>query len=162
MAATFCVKGHSFWHAQRSYLMLKLKHLTLAALVASGAALAATAPANAAVGISIGIGGPAYYGYDYYRPCRFYFDNHFPAPQRCYDEFRGFYGPGVYISDGFVFGSRYDYGRWSRRDDFRHWRSHDWNRDRHDNDRGGNWNGHDRDHDGDRDRHHHDHDYDNH
>jgi hypothetical protein len=148
--------------------MIKLKHLALAAVVASGAAFTAATPASAGIGISIGIGGPAYYGYDYNQSCRYYFNHRYPAPQRCYNEYRGFYGSGVYISDGFVFSNRSDYGRWSRRDDFRHWRGHDWSN--HGGNNHGNWNGRDNDrHDGDRhdnDRHdndrHHNHDHDNH
>src|ERR1700761_1986868 len=99
--------------------MKKLGFLTLAALLAGGAALATTAPAEAGVSISIGLGGPAYYGYDYNQSCRWYFNHRYPAPRRCYNEYRGFYGSGIYISDGFVFSNRGDYDRWSRRDDYR-------------------------------------------
>ena len=102
---------------------------------ALGAAIAVSAPANAGVSFSIGIGGPAYYGYDYWRPCDWYFAHGFPAPRRCYDYYRGVWGPHLYISDGFVFRDRDDWYRWRGRDDFRHWRGHDWDRDRRDWDR---------------------------
>jgi hypothetical protein len=128
--------------------MKKIANYAVAALIAAGAAVGASAPAKAEVDFSIGIGGPSYYGYDYYRPCRWYFNHDFPAPRRCYREFYGFYGPNVYISDGFVFRNRGYYGRWRYRDDYRHWRSHDWRRRDHDWDRR-------HDHDGDYDRRHH-------
>lgn len=130
-----------------------------------GAALAVSAPASAGVSLSIGIGGPSYYGYDYWRPCDWYFDHGFPAPYRCYDYYRGAWGPHLYVNGGFVFRDRDDWYRWRNRDDFRRWRGHDWERDRRDWDRGHpgwdrgdhDWRrdrGGDRDHDRGRDRGH--------
>jgi hypothetical protein len=111
------------------------KRLLIAA--ALGAAMAASAPASAQVSLSIGIGGgPMYMGYDYWRPCEWYFAHDFPAPRRCYDYYRGGnWGPHLYISDGFVFRDRNHWRHWRGRDDFRRWRSHDWDRDRRDWDR---------------------------
>jgi hypothetical protein len=107
--------------------MKKLANYAIAGLIAAGAAVGATTvPAKAAVGVSIGIGGPMYYGYDYYRPCRWYYDNDFPAPRRCYRDYVGYYGPSVYLSSGFVFRDRVHYYRFRDRDDFRHWRMHNW------------------------------------
>jgi hypothetical protein len=118
--------GHNRAQEQR---MNRLSTYAIAGLIAAGAAMGATTlPAKAGVDVSIGVGGPLYYGYDYYRPCRWYFDNDFPAPRRCYREYTGFYGPGVYISSGFVFRDRAHYYRYRGRDDFRHWRNHNWNR----------------------------------
>ncbi len=104
---------------------------------ALGAAIAVSAPAaNAELSFSIGIGGPVYYGYDYWRPCGWYFDHGFPAPYRCYDYYRGSWGSRLYVSDGFVFRDRDDWNRWRGRDDFRRWRGHEWDHDRRDWDRG--------------------------
>lgn len=109
--------------------MKKIMNYAVAGLIAAGAAVGATTvPAKAAVGVSIGIGGPMYYGYDYYRPCRWYFNHDFPAPRRCYADYRSYYGPSVYLSSGFVFRDRVHYGRFRDRDDFHHWRDHDWSR----------------------------------
>jgi hypothetical protein len=107
----------------------------LAAMLAGGAALATTAPAQAGVGISLQFGdgggygyyGQDYYGYNYGRPCSFYFRHDLPAPGRCYRDYYGYYGPGVYLFDGFVFSSRGSYGHWRNNDRFRHWRGHNWN-----------------------------------
>jgi hypothetical protein len=127
--------------------MKKITGFAVAALLAAGAAIGTTTPASARVTFSVGIGGPLYYGYDYYRPCRWYFQHDFPAPRRCYRDYMGFYGPHVYISDGFVFRDRAHWGRWRDRDDFRHWRSYDWDRHHRDwDDRRGH---RDRDHDHD-------------
>jgi hypothetical protein len=132
--------------------MKKIASYAVAALIAAGAAVGASAPAKAAVSFSIGVGGPLYYGYDYYRPCRWYFDHDFPAPRRCYREYIGFYGPNVYISDGFVFRDRAHWGHWRYRSDYRRWRSYDWERHHRD------WQRHpDHDHDWDDHHHHHHH-----
>ncbi|MDE2183272.1 MAG: hypothetical protein KGJ78_09645 [Alphaproteobacteria bacterium] len=122
-----------------------------------GAALAA-APAQAGVNFSIGIGVPAYYGYDYYRPCDWYRWHDYPAPRRCYAYYRGYWGPSMYVDGDFIFRDRDDWYRWRDRDDYRHWRGHDWrDRDRGDRDRGDRgwhdrgrghdhgWRGHDQD-----------------
>lgn len=122
----------------------------LAALLAGSAAVATTAPAQAGVSFSIGIGGGGYggyydqdyYGYNYARPCAFYFRNDLPAPARCYRDYYSYYGPSVFLSDGFVFSNRGNYGRWRDNDRFRHWRSHNWGGSHYrGNDRGDNWNG---------------------
>lgn len=146
-----------------------MKSLARGFLIAAalGAAITMSAPANAEVSFSIGIGGPVFYGYDYWRPCGWYFDHGFPAPARCYDYYRGFWGPRLYMSDGFVFRDRDDWYRWRGRDDFRHWRGHDWDRDRRgwDRDHRGwdrgdhdwrrnDWRGGDHDRGGDRGRDH--------
>lgn len=120
-------------------------------LIAAGAmfGLAMTAaPSEAGVNLSIGIGVPAYYGYDYYRPCEWYWRHDFPAPRRCFDYYRRYWGPGLYIDGDFLFRDRDDYYRWRGRDNYRRWRGHDW-RDRGDyGDRGwhngegrGDWHG---------------------
>ncbi|HEY1710381.1 MAG TPA: hypothetical protein VGG10_19070 [Rhizomicrobium sp.] len=120
--------------------MKTIAKYALGALMTGAVALGAAAPAQAGVGVSIGIGGPAYYGYNYYQPCRFYFNHDLPAPNRCLADYRRFYGPSVYISDGFIFRDRVTWGRWRDRDDFRHWRAHDWRGHDHD------WHDHDGDH----------------
>lgn len=115
--------------------MKKFAKFIVAGLIAAGAAIGVSAPAQAGVSFEIGVGGPGYeyYGYDYYRPCRWYFEHEYPAPRRCYRDYIGFYGPHVYISDGFVFRDRGHWNRWRVRDDYRHWRGHDWRvRERHD------------------------------
>jgi hypothetical protein len=128
--------------------MKTLSKLAVAAVMLGGGAIASTAPANADVGFSVGVGGPGYYGYysngpsyyggygggysapyygySYYRPCSFYYYNELPAPPRCYNYFRDYYGPSIYFDSGFVFRDRDDYWRWHDRDDFRHWSSHNW------------------------------------
>jgi hypothetical protein len=133
----------------------------LAGMLAGGAALATTAPAQAGVGVSIefGNGGYGYYGQDYYgynygRPCNFYFRHDLPAPGRCYRDFYSYYGPSVYLYDGFVFSSRGSYGHWRYNDNFRHWRGHNWNAS-HNNNRDynrGNQHGWDGQHDRGNDR----------
>lgn len=140
------------------------KRLVIGAVL--GAAMAVSAPAaNAGVSLSIGIGGgPVYFGYDYWRPCDWYFAHGFPAPYRCYSYYRGVYGPRLYVDGGFVFRDRGDWYRWRDRDDFRHWRGHDWDRDRRDWDRDHrgwdrgdhDWHDHGHGHDHDRGWHHHD------
>ena len=127
--------------------MKTLAKLAVAAVMLGGGAIASTAPANADVGVSIGVGGPGYYGYysngpryyggyggyyapyygyDYYRPCSFYYYNELPAPPRCYSYYSDYYGPSVYFNSGFVFRDRDDFWRWHDRDDFRHWSGHNW------------------------------------
>ena len=127
--------------------MRTFTNCAVAALMAGGIALGASVPAQAGVGISVGIGGPAYYGYNYSQPCRFYFNHAMPAPARCYNEYRGFYGGRAYISSGFVFRDRDDFAHWRDRDDFRHWRDHDWGHDRDDMHRDRDDRNHDADHD---------------
>jgi hypothetical protein len=104
--------------------MRMISKFATAALVAGAAAFGVSAPASADhVSVSIGIGGPAYVGdYDWYRPCGWYFHWNLPAPARCYHDYYGFYGPNIYVYDGFVFRDRDDWGRWQDRDDFHHWR----------------------------------------
>jgi len=117
-----------------------LPKLALAALVAGGvASLDMQRPATAAVSISIGIGG----NYDYYRPCSYYYRYGLPAPHRCYDYLRRYYGSGIYLDGDFIFRDRYTWGRWRDRDDYRHWQHREYRRDqwrdhgwgRHDGDR---------------------------
>ena len=138
-----------------------MKSLAKSLLVgaALGAAVAISAPAEAQVGIglhignvSIGVGGPVYYGYDYWRSCDWYFAHDYPAPYRCYDYYRGRY-PHLYVEGGFVFRDRDSWDHWRNRDDFRHWRHHDWDRDHREWER---HHGHDHDR---HDRDHHDHDH---
>lgn len=157
-------QGHLLYSGEK-LVKKSIASYAIAALIAGGAATGAAVPAQADVGISVGFGGPAYYGYDYQRPCSFYFRHDLPAPRRCYRDYYGYYGSDVYISDGFVFRNRGTYGHWKDRDDFRHWRGHDWN-DRGDNDRrdrhgdGNGWHGNgnadshrDRGQNGNNDRH---------
>jgi len=118
--------------------MKTLAKYCAAALMMGGSALVTAQPANAHVDVSVGIGGPAYYGgyggyyggyddgyYDYYRPCRWYYYYDLPAPARCYNDYYGYYGPSIYLDSGFIFRDRDDWWRWHDRDDFRHWRAHD-------------------------------------
>jgi len=75
--------------------MKTLAKFGVAALMMAGSALATAQSANAHVAVSIGIGGPGYYGgyddgyyddyyYDYYRPCWWYRSYDLPAPARRY------------------------------------------------------------------------------
>lgn len=108
--------------------------ILVAALMLGGTALAVATPAEARVGLSIGIGVPGpYWGYRYDRPCWFYRAHALPAPARCYDYYRAHWGSGVYLDGNFVFGSRDAWYHWRDRDDYRHWRDH--------------WHGHDGGHD---------------
>lgn len=108
--------------------MNRFAKYAVAALVAIGAVAGAAAPAEARVVVAVGVGGPVYYGYNYSRPCSYYYRHDLPAPRRCYSHYRRYYGSHVYISSGFVFLNRTHYYRWHRRDDFRHWRNHNWRR----------------------------------
>ena len=143
--------------------MKVLHKLAGAALLAGTAAIGASTPAAARVDVSIGIGGPGVFvgDYDYYRPCSWYHYWNIPAPYRCYRDFYGFYGPNVYVVDGFVFRDHDDWYRWHDRDDWNHWRSHEFRRaDWHDNGWHRGWD-HDHGDHGDRDWHDHgDHDRD--
>ena len=117
--------------------MKALAKFGVAALMLGGSALATAQSANAEVGVSIGIGGPGYYGgyygpgpyyggdYDYYRPCSWYYYYDLPAPARCYNYYYRYYGPSVYLDGDFIFRDRDDWWRWHDRDDFHHWRNHD-------------------------------------
>jgi hypothetical protein len=108
--------------------MKSLTKALLTTLILGGAAMAAASPASAGIGVSIGIGGPAYYrGYHYDRPCAFYRANDLPAPARCYGYYQGVWGSGVYLDGNFVFRNRDHWARWRGRDDYRHWRTH-WRR----------------------------------
>lgn len=119
--------------------MKLLANYAVAAAVAAGALMGASAPANAAVGLSISVGGPFYYGgYDYRRPCSFYRRYDLPAPRRCLGYFRNYYGSAVYLDGDFVFGSQNVFYRWRDHDDYRRWRNHEYREWRH----------HDRDRDG--------------
>jgi hypothetical protein len=116
--------------------MRTLHKIAIVAVLAGGTSLAASLPASADhFGVSIGIGGPSFGGdYDYYRPCGWYRYNNLPAPARCYRDFIGFYGPNVYVVDGFVFRNHDDWGHWRDRDEWNHWRNHEFRRaDWHDN-----------------------------
>src|SRR5271155_3193461 len=93
--------------------MKSLAKIAVAAFFMGGAALLTAAPADAGINLSIGIGVPgfvpgypAYYGYDYYRPCDFYRYNDLPAPRRCYAYFYNYWGPGVYFDGNFIFRDR--------------------------------------------------------
>ena len=129
--------------------MKPLNKLAIAAILASAGVIGSAAPAGAGVNVSVGIGvgGPVFEGdYDYYRPCGWYRYWNLPAPARCYREFWGFYGPSVFIVDGFVFRSHDDWGRWRDRDDWGHWRMHEFRRsDWHDNGLHKGWYKHDGD-----------------
>jgi hypothetical protein len=139
---------------------MKVFHkLAASALLAGTAAIGASTPAAAHVDVSIGIGGPGVFvgDYDYYRPCSWYHYYGIPAPYRCYRDFYGFYGPNVYVVDGFVFRDHDDWYRWHDRDDWNHWRVHEFRRtDWHDNGEHRGWYKHDHDDRGDRDWRDHD------
>ena len=150
--------------------MKVLHKFAAAALLAGTAAIGAATPAAARVDVSIGVGvgGPGVFvgDYDYYRPCAWYHYNGIPAPYRCYRDFYGYYGPNVYVIDGFVFRDHDDWYRWHDRDDWNHWRVHEFRRaDWHDNGLHKGWfKHHDHDDFGDRDgdRDHGDHDHGDH
>jgi len=120
--------------------MKSLTRLALAAALATGATagVGVTAPANAGVSISLGLFG----GGDYYdnRPCSYYRYHRIPAPHRCYDYYHRYYGRGVVIDGDFIFRDNDEFGRWRGRDEYRHWRNHEfrhdqWHRgDKHDQD----------------------------
>jgi hypothetical protein len=135
--------------------MKNLTKLCAAALMMGGATIVTAGAADADVGVSFGFGGPGYYGgyyddYDYYRPCWWYREYDLPAPARCYRYFYDYWGPGIYFDGDFIFRNRDHWWRWHDRDDFRHWRNHDfhWHGDH-------NWGhgGHDWHHDGGADHH---------
>lgn len=116
--------------------MKGLHKLAAAALLAGTAAIGAATQAAAHVDVSVSVGAPGIFvgDYDYYRPCSWYRYWNVPAPYRCYREFWGFYGPNVYVIDGFVFRDRDDWDRWHDRDEWQHWRVHEFRRaDWHDN-----------------------------
>lgn len=117
--------------------MKPLAKILAAALMTGGLTVAFATPASAQdFGVSVDFG-----GYDYNRPCEWYRYNDFPAPRRCYDYFYGIWGHGIYLDGDFIFRDRHDWWRWHDRDDYRHWRGHDfhWHGGDH---------GHDRGHDG--------------
>ena len=139
--------------------MRSLAKIFTAALMLGSGAIVTASPADAHVGVTIGIGGPGYYGdYDYNRPCWFYRNNDLPAPARCYRYFYGLWGSRMYVDGDFIFRDRDDWGRWRDRDDYRHWHNHDFHWRGHDDhgsrghDGGRDWGhdrgGHDRGHDG--------------
>ena len=140
--------------------MKVLHKFAAAALLAGTAVIGASAPAAAHVDVSVSIGGPGgvFVGdYDYYRPCSWYHYWGIPAPYRCYRDFYGFYGPNIYVVDGFVFRDHDDWYRWHDRDDCQHWRVHDFRRANwHDNGLHKGWYKHDHDDQGDRDWRDHD------
>jgi hypothetical protein len=136
--------------------MRNLAKVLAVAGLAGGGIAATAAPANADVGLSIGIGPGYYTGYDYYRPCSFYRYNDLPAPARCYRYLYGYWGRNIYVDGDFIFRDRGDWWRWHDRDDYRHWRHHDFGWRGHDEHRDGwhdggdhRWDHHD-DHGGDR------------
>lgn len=152
-------------------------NVAFSAVLAGGAvAIGDASPAVAQISLSIGIGNG---DYDYYRSCSWYRHHDFPAPRRCYRYFQGIFGSDVFVDGDFIFRDHDDFDRWHDRDDYRHWRNHefrhqDWARgdqgdrgnrhdfgDRRDNGDRGNYgdhrdNGNHGDH-GDRGDHHGDH-----
>ena len=119
--------------------MNSLAKIATAAFLMGGAAFMTAAPANAGLSVSVGIGVPgfvrgypAYYGYDYYRPCEFYLNNDLPAPRRCYSYFYNVWGPGLYFDGNFIFRDRAHWWRWHDRDDYRRWYAHDFGYRGHD------------------------------
>ena len=82
--------------------------LALGALLAGSAAVVTIPTANAAVGVSIGVGVPGpYYG----RSCGWYFARGLVAPGYCYNGYYGGYGPVVYGRFGY---HPYRYYGWHR------------------------------------------------
>lgn len=137
--------------------MKQLTKLLAAALMIGGATVASTAPAQAGIGISIGIGVPGVYlGYDYSRPCAWYANRDLPVPRRCFDYYRGIWGPGIYVDGDFIFRDRAHWYHWRDRPDYRSWRAHDWHGGGHDW-HGGDHGPHGGDHHGDHDHGGHDH-----
>ena len=123
--------------------MKTLAKFGVAALMLGGSALATAQSANAEVGVSVGIGGPGYYGgygdygdydgyYDYGRPCSWYYYYDLPAPARCYNDYYGYYGPSVFFDGGFVFRDR---------DHFRHFHDRGFDGGHRWNGGGGHWSG---------------------
>ncbi len=131
---------------------MNLSKFALAAVVAGGAAVfGAATPASAGVSVSIGLGGGDYY---YDRPCWYYYRHDIPAPLRCRDYLVRYWGPGIYVDGDFLFRNHDHYWRWHDRDDYRHWRVHEF--------RHSEWRDHDWDHHGTEWHEHHDHDWHDH
>jgi hypothetical protein len=64
-------------------------------------------------------------GYDPKKPCRFYVIRKLPVPARCLAELQGNWSARPYIDGEFVFRSYEEYLNWRDRDDYRHWKAHD-------------------------------------
>ncbi len=65
-------------------------------------------------------------GYESGRPCRFYVVRHLPVPVRCLAELQGNWGPHPYIDGEFAFRDHGEFLRWRDREDYRHWKAHDY------------------------------------
>ena len=65
-------------------------------------------------------------GYDPKKPCRFYVMRRLPVPARCLAELQGNWSARPYIDGEFVFRSYEEFLTWRDRDDYRHWKAHDY------------------------------------
>jgi len=64
-------------------------------------------------------------GYDPSRTCRFYVMQHLPVPVRCMAELLGNWSGKPYLDGEFMFRNRNDWLSWRDREDYRHWKNHD-------------------------------------
>ena len=64
-------------------------------------------------------------GYDPGRNCRFYMVRHLPVPVHCLAELVGNWSPHPYIDGEFAFRDHDEFLRWRDREDYRHWKQHD-------------------------------------
>src|SRR3974390_759986 len=94
--------------------------LILTSTLIAGTACAVTTPANAGVGISIGIGIPGDWDGYYYadKPCWWYARYDFPAPRHCYRYYYSLWRDNVYWDGDFIFRDRDDWWRWHDRDEY--------------------------------------------
>lgn len=65
-------------------------------------------------------------GYDPGRNCRFYVMQLLPVPARCITELAGNWSMKPYIDGEFMFRNRDEWLKWRDREDYRHWKSHDY------------------------------------
>jgi hypothetical protein len=65
-------------------------------------------------------------GYDPGRGCHFYVVQHLPVPVHCMAELIGNWVPRPYIDGAFMFRSREEWLSWRDREDYRHWKNHDY------------------------------------
>ena len=65
-------------------------------------------------------------GYEPGRSCRTYVVQHLPVPIRCMTELLGNWSPKPYIDGEFIFRNREEWLSWKDREDYRHWKAHDY------------------------------------
>ena len=64
-------------------------------------------------------------GYDPDHNCQYYVMHHLPVPVRCLAELSGNWSPHPYVDGEFAFRNREEFLRWRDREDYRHWKLHD-------------------------------------